>query len=50
MQFFLDGERRFAPIIEIADNKHKRLSFINLIEAHVLSAIRLAVVSPAGQT
>jgi uncharacterized protein (DUF433 family) len=35
-----DGTRRFAPIIEIADRKRKHLSFINLVEAHVLSALR----------
>ena len=35
-----DGTRRFAPILEIADRKHKRLSFINLVEAHVLTALR----------
>ncbi len=35
-----DGTRRFAPIIEIADRKRKRLSFTNLVEAHVLSALR----------
>ncbi|OGI48360.1 MAG: hypothetical protein A2151_03970 [Candidatus Muproteobacteria bacterium RBG_16_65_34] len=34
------GKRLFAPIIEIADKKNRRLSFINLVEAHVLSAIR----------
>lgn len=35
-----DGTKHFAPIIEIADHKLKRLSFINLIEAHVLTALR----------
>ena len=35
-----DGTRRFAPIIEIADRKRKQLSFINLVEAHILSALR----------
>lgn len=34
------GERFFKPPIEIADLKSRRLSFINLIEAHVLWAIR----------
>lgn len=34
------GTRRFAPIIEIADRKRKLLSFINLVEAHILSALR----------
>lgn len=35
-----DGERFFPPVIEIADKKRKLLSFINLVEAHVLDAIR----------
>lgn len=35
-----DGTRRFAPIIEVADRKRGRLSFINLVEAHVLTALR----------
>ena len=35
-----DGTKRFQPVIEIADRKRRRLSFINLVEAHVLSAIR----------
>lgn len=35
-----DGERFFQPVIEIADKKNRRLSFINLVEAHVLNAIR----------
>lgn len=35
-----DGKRFFAPIIEIADRKTSRLSFINLVETHVLNAIR----------
>ena len=34
------GEKFFAPVIEIADKKKRRLSFINLIEAHILNAIR----------
>ena len=32
--------RRFAPVIDIADAKSKRLSFINLVELFVLAAIR----------
>ncbi|PIQ28110.1 hypothetical protein COW36_05270 [bacterium (Candidatus Blackallbacteria) CG17_big_fil_post_rev_8_21_14_2_50_48_46] len=36
-----NGEKRFSePLITIADPEHIRLSFINMIEAHVLSAIR----------
>ena len=35
-----DGERFFQPVTEIADKKNRRLSFINLVEAHVLNAIR----------
>lgn len=34
------GERFFVPLIEIADPKLKRLSFLNLVEVHVLNAIR----------
>src|SRR5713226_8557000 len=34
------GKRFFQPIIDIADKKGKNLSCINLIEAHVLDAIR----------
>lgn len=35
-----DGVKRFAPLISIADPKQKLLSFFNLAEAHVLSALR----------
>lgn len=35
-----DGKKFFPPVIEIADKKRKLLSFINLVEAHVLDAIR----------
>lgn len=35
-----DGKKFFHPVIEIADKKRKLLSFINLVEAHVLDAIR----------
>lgn len=35
-----DGKRFFKPVIDAADTKRSRLSFINLVEAHVLSAIR----------
>ncbi|HVM80886.1 MAG TPA: DUF433 domain-containing protein [Stellaceae bacterium] len=35
-----DGTRRFQPVIDIADRKHGYLSFTNLVEAHVLAAIR----------
>lgn len=34
------GDRQFRPIIEPADPKRLRLSFVNLVEAHVLSALR----------
>jgi uncharacterized protein (DUF433 family) len=34
------GRRYFKPLIELADKDQKLLSFINLIEAHVLNAIR----------
>ena len=42
-QRYYDAQRnphRFAPVIEIADRKAKRLSFINLVELFVLAAIR----------
>ena len=35
-----DEIKRFKPVIEIADRKGRRLSFINLVELFVLSAIR----------
>lgn len=34
------GPRRFQPLIEPAERDGLRLSFINLVEGHVLSAIR----------
>lgn len=34
------GRRFFKPVIEAADAKRSRLSFLNLVEAHVLSALR----------
>lgn len=34
------GRKRFHPLIDIADRKGRLLSFINLAEAHVLSACR----------
>lgn len=34
------GAQSFRPLLTIADEKHKLLSFINLVEAHVLAAIR----------
>jgi len=33
-------EKFFRPVIDIADLKHKQLSFINLVEAFVLAGIR----------
>lgn len=35
-----NGAQNFYPLIDIADKKHNLLSFINLVEAHVLAAIR----------
>lgn len=32
--------RQFAPVISTADRKHRRLSFLNLVELLVLAAIR----------
>jgi uncharacterized protein (DUF433 family) len=34
------GRRFFKPVIEIANEKQRLLSFMNLIEAHILDAIR----------
>jgi uncharacterized protein (DUF433 family) len=34
------GRRFFPPVIEIPDRARPRLSFVNLVEAHVLDAIR----------
>ncbi|HXF39992.1 MAG TPA: DUF433 domain-containing protein [Blastocatellia bacterium] len=34
------GQRRFAPIIALPDPKKPLLSFVNLVETHVLDAIR----------
>ncbi len=34
------GEKHFKPIIKIADIKLRSLSFLNLIEVHILDAIR----------
>jgi uncharacterized protein (DUF433 family) len=34
------GGRRFRPVIQIADPKNNLLSFLNLAEAHILSAFR----------
>lgn len=34
------GRRQFKPLISIADREHLLLSFVNLVEAHVLGAIR----------
>lgn len=34
------GKKFFSPIIELADRNNRRMSFVNLVEAHVLNAIR----------
>lgn len=34
------GQKGFRPVVEIADRKSKTLSFRNLVELHVLAAIR----------
>ena len=40
-RYTVDGEPKFfKPVIEIADRKGRQLSFINLVEAFVLSGIR----------
>ena len=38
------GDQYFKPVIELADDSRGLLSFVNLIEAHVLGAIRHAGV------
>ncbi len=35
-----NGRRFFRPVIELPDRKRPQLSFVNLVEAHVLDAIR----------
>lgn len=40
LRAWLLGQSSFRPVIEIADRKGRRLSFINLVEAFVLSGIR----------
>lgn len=35
-----EGTKRFLPVISIADHDERMLSFRNLVEVHVLSAIR----------
>src|SRR6185436_18995088 len=40
-QYVRDGETRlFRPVLHIADSRRGVLSFFNLIEAHVLDALR----------
>lgn len=36
----MQGAQSFSPLLKIADEHNKLLSFINLVEAHVLAAIR----------
>ena len=36
----LDGKGRFEPLIQLADEKNRLLSFGNLVEAYVLRALR----------
>jgi len=40
------GTRRFHPLIRLADRQHRLLSFNNLVEAHVLRALRTAHGTP----
>ena len=35
-----DGTQFFQPLVDVADKKHRRLSFYNLVEALTLNAIR----------
>jgi uncharacterized protein (DUF433 family) len=44
------GVRKFFhPVIEIADTRHRSLSFINLVEAFVLAGIRRTHTVPLGK-
>lgn len=36
----VDGQKQFRPLIETTEKQPLRLSFINLIEVHILRAIR----------
>lgn len=40
LRAWLLGQGTFKAVIDIADRNERRLSFINLVEAHVLNAIR----------
>jgi uncharacterized protein (DUF433 family) len=40
LRSWLVGQGSFKPVIAIADRQKLRLSFINLVEAHVLDALR----------
>lgn len=40
LRAWLLGQRAFKSVIDIADRKNRRLSFINLVEAFVLAGIR----------
>lgn len=40
LRAWLLGQQAFRPVIDIADRKGRQLSFINLVEAFVLAAIR----------
>lgn len=43
------GRRFFKPIIELPDKEERLLSFVNLVEAHVLDALRRAHGIPFSQ-
>lgn len=43
------GKRFFKPIIELPNKEHRLLSFVNLVEVHVLDALRRAHGVPFGQ-
>ena len=36
-----EGAQLFQPLVDVADKKHRRLSFYNLVEAFTLNAMRL---------
>ena len=42
------GVRRFQPLLSLADPRHRLLSFNNLVEVHVLRALRTTHGTPIG--
>ncbi len=40
IRYWATGQDRYAPLIEVSDSRPTLLSFLNLVELHVLAAIR----------